>query len=174
MARGCTAEQLRARTIGLNGAKAAEHGRSSAASHVGGCNGHGELREGAVRPIVIRAGEIEARAELNDTRTATAIWEALPIEVRGSTWGDEIYFAIPVKMKTERGQETVALGDLGYWEPGNAFCIFFGPTPASYGQEIRPASPVTVIGRCLDDARQFKANRSGEPVRLEQVQTSGG
>lgn len=121
------------------------------------------------RPITIRAGAVEVRAELNDTNTAAAIWDALPIEVRGNTWGDEIYFSIPVKMKTERGQETVALGDLGYWEPGSAFCIFFGPTPASFGDEIRPASPVTVIGRCLDDATAFKAVRSGEAVRLERA-----
>jgi hypothetical protein len=121
------------------------------------------------REIVIRAGSVEVRAELNDTKTATAIWEALPIEARGNTWGDEIYFAIPVRMKTERGQETVALGDLGYWEPGNAFCIFFGPTPASFGDEIRPASPVTVVGRCHEDARVFTAVRGGETVRLERA-----
>ena len=124
------------------------------------------------RQMTIRAGAVEVRAELNETKTASAIWEALPIEVRGNTWGDEIYFAIPVKMKTERGQETVALGDLGYWEPGNAFCIFFGPTPASYGDEIRPASPVTVVGRCLDDATAFKAVRSGEPVVLARADES--
>src|SRR5438874_11236136 len=117
------------------------------------------------RGIRIRAGEVEARAELNDTKTASAIWDALPIEARGNTWGDEIYFSIPVKMKTERGQETVDLGDLGYWEPGSAFCIFYGPTPMSYGEEIRPASPVTVVGRCLDDATAFKAVASGAVVR---------
>ena len=122
------------------------------------------------RRIVIRAGSVEVPAALNDTRTATAIWEALPIETRGNTWGDEIYFSIPVKLKTERGQETVALGDLGYWEPGSAFCIFFGPTPASYGDEIRPASPVTVVGRCLEDARAFKSVSSGETVRLERAE----
>src|ERR687886_160870 len=121
------------------------------------------------RPILIKAGDVRVRAELNDTRTATAIWEALPIEARGNTWGDEIYFSIPVRMKTERGQETVALGDLGYWEPGNAFCIFFGPTPASIAQEIRPASPVTVVGRCLGDATIFKQVRPGEPVRIEEL-----
>jgi uncharacterized protein len=120
-----------------------------------------------VKQIVIRAGEVESRAELNDTRTAGAVWEALPIEARANTWGDEIYFSIPVKVKTEKGQETVGLGDLGYWEPGTAFCIFFGPTPASYGQEIRPASPVTVVGRCLDDAKAFKAVRPGETVLVE-------
>jgi hypothetical protein len=122
------------------------------------------------RQIIIRAGSVEARAELNDTKTAAAIWDALPIEARGNTWGDEIYFTTPVKLKTERGQETVALGDLGYWEPGSAFCIFFGPTPASYSTEIRPASPVTVFGHCLDEARTFKSFRSGEPVRIERAE----
>ena len=125
------------------------------------------------RLIKIRAGSVESRAELNDTKTASAIWDALPIEARGNTWGDEIYFAIPVKLKTERGQETVALGDLGYWEPGSAFCIFFGPTPMSYGEEIRPASPVTVVGHCLDDASAFKAVRSGEVVSIERESVGG-
>jgi hypothetical protein len=119
------------------------------------------------RQIVIQAGSVRVRGELNETKTAEAIWEALPIEARGNTWGDEIYFSIPVRMKTERGQETVALGDLGYWEPGTAFCIFFGPTPASYGQEIRPASSVTVVGRCQDDPLAFRDVRNGETVRIE-------
>ncbi len=121
------------------------------------------------RPINIRAGQVEVQAELNDTSTAAAIWEALPIERPASTWGDEIYFQIPVRMKTERGQETVAMGDLGYWEPGTAFCIFFGPTPASFAQEIRPASPVTVVGRCLGDATAFKQVRPGELVQIERL-----
>src|SRR5918911_583920 len=119
------------------------------------------------KPITIHAGEVTARAELNETRTARAIWAALPIEARANTWGDEIYFSIPVRLKTERGQETVALGDLGYWEPGTAFCIFFGPTPASYGEEIRPASPVTVVGRCVDDPLAFKVVPNGETVKIE-------
>ena len=123
------------------------------------------------REIVIQAGQVRMPAELNETATATAIWEALPIEARGNTWGDEIYFGIPVSLPTERGQETVELGDLGFWEPGSAFCIFFGPTPMSRGDEIRPASPVTVIGRCLDDSSQFKSVRSGETVRIERSPT---
>ena len=124
------------------------------------------------RDITIQAGSVRVRATLNETRTATAIWEALPIVARGNTWGDEIYFGIPVQEPTERGQETVELGDLGYWEPGSAFCIFFGPTPMSRGDEIRPASPVTVVGRCLDDATAFKRVRSGETVRIERAEAS--
>jgi uncharacterized protein len=124
-----------------------------------------------VRRIVIRAGSVEVRAELNESKTAQAIWESLPIETPGNTWGDEIYFPIAVRMKTERGQETVDIGDLGYWEPGNAFCIFFGPTPMSYADEIRPASPVTVVGKVLDDPTAFKSVRSGETIRIDRAES---
>lgn len=122
-----------------------------------------------MRRIRITAGEVVATASLNDTRTADAIWSALPIEARASTWGDEIYFSIPVRMETERGQEVVDLGDLGYWSPGSAFCIFFGPTPASRGSEIRPASEVTVFGKVEGDPKLFKKVPSGARVRIEQA-----
>ena len=120
------------------------------------------------RAIRIIAGDLVAAADLNETNTATAIWTALPIEARGQTWGDEIYFGIGIRADAEAPQEVVALGDLGYWPPGSAFCIFFGPTPMSYGDEIRPASPVTVVGRLMGDARVFKKVAAGTTVRLEQ------
>jgi hypothetical protein len=84
-----------------------------------------------VKRIRIEAGSIEALAELNDSGTAQAIWEALPIRGQASLWGDEIYFSIPVSMGLEKGQEVVNAGGLGYWPQGKAFCIFFGPTPVS-------------------------------------------
>jgi len=120
-------------------------------------------------PTAIRiiAGNVEARAELNDSQTARKIAEALPITARASTWGDEIYFSIPVECAPEEPRDVVELGDLGYWPPGTAFCIFFGPTPASEGNEIRPASAVNIIGRVRDDAKVFKAVRAGAPVRIE-------
>ena len=99
------------------------------------------------REIKITAGSVVASAELNDSKTADAIWDALPITARGNTWGDEIYFGIPVSVGEENGKEVVEMGDIAYWPPGSAFCIFFGPTPASDGDEIRPASPVNIIGR---------------------------
>jgi hypothetical protein len=89
--------------------------------------------------------------------------------VAGQTWGDEIYFAIPVKAKSESPREVVELGDLAYWPPGSAFCIFYGPTPASRGDEIRPASPVNVFGHVLGDPTVFKAVRSGTTVRVERA-----
>jgi hypothetical protein len=116
--------------------------------------------------IRIAAEAIEAEAELNNTRTAQAIWQALPIKGRVSLWGDEIYFSIPVNLQLEDGQEVVSIGDLGYWPDGNAFCIFFGRTPASQGDEIRPASPVTVFGRVIGDATIFKRVTAGTRITV--------
>jgi hypothetical protein len=118
------------------------------------------------KKIHIRAGAIEAEAELNDTRTAQAIWEILPIEGRTNLWGDEIYFSIPLSLELETGQELVNIGELGYWPQGNAFCIFFGPTPVSQGDEIRPASPVTVFGKIHSDATIFKNVAAGMKITI--------
>jgi hypothetical protein len=120
-------------------------------------------------PTAIRivAGEVAAAAELNDSETAQKIAAALPIEASVNTWGDEIYFSIPVSAAEEEAKATVEMGDLGYWPPGSAFCIFFGPTPASQGDEIRPASPVNIIGRVEGDATVFKAVPSGAAVTIE-------
>jgi hypothetical protein len=121
------------------------------------------------REIKITAGSVVASAELNDSKTADAIWDALPITARGNTWGDEIYFGIPVSADEENGKEVVEMGDIAYWPPGSAFCIFFGPTPASRGNEIRPASAVNVVGKVIGDAKAFKSVRSGEQVTLEKA-----
>ena len=118
------------------------------------------------KKIRIRAGAIEAEAELNATRTAQAIWETLPIKSRVNLWGDEIYFSILLSLGLELGQELVSLGDLGYWPDGNAFCIFFGPTPVSQGDEIRPASPVTVFGKVIGDATAFKKIAEGTKITI--------
>ena len=122
------------------------------------------------KKIKIKAGGIEAEAVLNDSPTAQKIWEALPIEARGNTWGDEIYFAIPVKSSLGKdARELVEVGDLGYWPSGSAFCIFFGPTPVSRGNEVRPASAVNVIGRVTGDAKAFKKVSDGAKVRIEKA-----
>src|SRR5262245_34176627 len=123
----------------------------------------------AERAIRVTAGTVSAEARLNDSRTARAIWEALPIEAKAQTWGDEIYFAIAVDAAEDEAKAVVELGDLGYWPPGQAFCIFFGPTPASRGDEIRPASPVNVVGRVTGDATTFKRVRSGAKVVIERA-----
>ncbi len=116
--------------------------------------------------IRIKAGTVELSAELNDSKTSQSIWEALPITGNANRWGDEIYFSIPLNLGTEDGKEVVAIGDLAYWAPGNAFCIFFGPTPASHGDEVRPASPVSVFGKIIGDATQFKQLHSGNSIKV--------
>jgi uncharacterized protein len=118
--------------------------------------------------ILIKAGAVTAEGVLNDTPTAKAIWDALPLTGKANTWGDEIYFAIPVKQDLEpTAQEIVDLGDLGYWPSGRAFCIFFGPTPASTGNEIRPASAVNMIGRVEGDPTVFKQVKDGARVQID-------
>jgi hypothetical protein len=119
------------------------------------------------KKITITAEDIKMSAQLNDSNTAKKIWEALPIEANVQTWGDEIYFSIPVKVGLENAKAVVSEGDLGYWSPGNAFCIFFGPTPASEGEEIRPASPVNVFGKIIGDPKVFKKVRSGAKIIIE-------
>lgn len=122
------------------------------------------------RVITIKAGSVSAKAVLVDNPTAEAIWKALPLEAKGNTWGDEIYFSIPVKADLDdNAKEVVALGDLGYWPTGRAFCIFFGPTPASTGKEIRPASAVNVFGKVRGDPTVFKKVRDGAAVRVERA-----
>ena len=116
--------------------------------------------------ITITAGAVEVSAELNDTDAAEAVWNALPFSASGNTWGDEIYFRIPVAAESEDLQEVVDFGDLAYWPPGSAFCIFFGPTPASRGDEIRPASAVAVIGRITGDAAQLRQVSAGTAVTI--------
>jgi hypothetical protein len=123
-----------------------------------------------MRTITITVGGVQATAELNETATAAAIWAALPLEAPANTWGDEIYFGIPVSCEPEEdARADVAVGELGYWPPGNAFCIFFGRTPASSGSTPRAASPVNVFGRVTDDATRFRGTRSGERVRIERT-----
>jgi hypothetical protein len=91
----------------------------------------------------------------------------LPITGRANLWGDEIYFSIPLRLKLEAGQELVSIGDLGYWPDGNAFCIFFGSTPVSQGDEIRPASPVTVFGNVIGDATVFRKVAEGTKITVK-------
>ena len=117
--------------------------------------------------IRIKAGKVEVSAELNSTKTAQAIWDALPITGRGNRWGEEIYFSIPLSLEPENAQEVVTMGDLGYWPPGTAFCIFFGPTPMSQGQEIRPASAVNVFGKVTTDAKVLKQVASGTEITID-------
>ena len=122
------------------------------------------------RTIKIISGAVEVTGTLSDCPTATAIWNALPIKSTADTWGDEIYFTIPVQVELDdTAREVVEKGALGFWPSGPAFCIFFGPTPASRGAEIRPASAVNVFGRITGDLSVLKKVRSGSAILVEKA-----
>ncbi len=120
--------------------------------------------------INIAVGKVSIEAEMFDTPTATRIFEALPIEATANVWGDEIYFDVPLSLEPEPdARADVAVGDLAYWPAGPAFCIFFGPTPVSTGDQPRAYSPVNVFGHVLGDAGQFKGLSSGTPVKVTKI-----
>jgi len=120
--------------------------------------------------IRIQAGGIVVEADLNDSATACKIAAALPIEAKVRTWGDEIYFNVPVECEEENPREVVEMGDVGYWPPGTALCLFFGPTPVSRGDEIRPASAVNIVGKIKSDAKVLKSVRAGTAIRIERAE----
>ncbi len=122
--------------------------------------------------IRIKAGSVEVTAELNDTKTAEAIWQALPLKAQANRWGDEIYFSIPVSLGPENATENVKVGDLGYWPAGKGFCIFFGPTPISEGKEPRPASPCNLFGKVVGDATVLRKVASGTDIAVEKATES--
>ena len=119
--------------------------------------------------IVIKTGDLKINAQLNDSKTAKMIYDKLPIEGRVRLWAEEIYFEIPVKLGEENAQEVVEKGDIGYWPPGRAFCLFFGLTPVSKGEEIRPASPVNVFGKIVGNLIILKKIENGTEVNIERV-----
>lgn len=115
----------------------------------------------------------EVLAELTDEyspKTFNDVVKALPIEGVVSIWGSEIYFPIPVFVGEENPFEVVEKGTIAYWPPGNSLCIFWGPTPASrHKDEIRPASPVNVVGRVLGDPEVFSKVKFREKIIIEKV-----
>lgn len=112
---------------------------------------------------------LEVEGELLDNETGKAIYEALPIRSKARRWGMEIYFPIPVKCEPENQKEIVQVGDMGYWPPGSAWCIFFGPTPISERGEIRPASPVNIFGKVNASPEELDKVKEGEGILIERA-----
>ena len=120
------------------------------------------------RKIKIKSSDISVEAELNESKTARLILESLPVKSLANTWGDEVYFEIPVTAELdETAKEFVEIGDLGYWPTGKAFCIFFGPTPISRGDKIKPASSVNIVGKIIGNAKVFEKVRDGDKIVIE-------
>jgi len=120
--------------------------------------------------VLIKAGDEVVEAQLNDGTTARAILDALVIQGNAQRWGGEIYFSIPVSCEIEDdSRDVLDAGELAYWPPGRAFCIFFGPTPASQGDEIRAASAVNIVGRLKGDFSMLWDVPDGASVSIEQA-----
>ena len=123
-----------------------------------------------MRKISIHAGTVTMTATLLENETADAIWQALPLSARGNRWGDEVYFEIPVGLsQAPDARDVLEVGELGYWPVGRAFCIFWGPTPASKGDEIRAYSPVNVFGRLDGDPSALEDVPGGIEIRIDRV-----
>jgi len=121
------------------------------------------------KKIKIIAGEIERIAILNDSPMAQVLWKSLPLESSVNRWGDEIYFSTSLKEARGEKREVVDKGDIAFWPPGSALCIFFGLTPASRGEEIRPASEVILVGKVEGDLEEFKKVEDGKRIRIEEA-----
>ena len=123
------------------------------------------------RQIKIISNEIEVIAGIDDSETANGIWGALPIESSVSTWGEEIYFTIPVQIEeTDDARQDMDIGELGYWPPGSALCVFFGRTPASTSDQPRAASNVNPFGMVSGDVTPLHSIRPGESVTVSRIQ----
>ncbi len=120
--------------------------------------------------VIIKIGSVQLKAKLFDTETAKKITSVLPIEADINVWGDEFYFEVPVKMPLDETATTdVDIGDIGYWPPGNAIAIFFGPTPMSSGSRPVPASEVNLVGKILDDAKELAKCKSERKIVIEKL-----
>ena len=118
------------------------------------------------RKISFTSGSITIEGILNETETAKKIWSSLPLDSSVNTWGDEIYFSVQVDNELENSQEIVDLGDIGFWPPGNAICLFFGPTPNSSEGEIRPASSVNIVGKIIGNLEELKLIKSASKISV--------
>jgi hypothetical protein len=120
-----------------------------------------------MKKVIISSGDIRLDAGFNDSPTANAIYEILPVTGSANVWGDEIYFTIPVHLdQSSDALQEVEVGDMAFWPAGDAFCIFFGPTPVSTGDKPKAYSPVNVFGSIEGDATVLRDVSNGDAVTV--------
>lgn len=121
--------------------------------------------------IKISAGQYSFTANMNKSKTSSIIFNMLPVEGFANIWGEEIYFSLPVHIEEDSdAHEIVDAGELGFWPAGNAFCIFFGPTPVSTDNRPRAYSPVNVFGKIEGDISDLKKIENGEKITVLKLQ----
>jgi len=120
------------------------------------------------RFIRVRICRREWIVELNQTGTASRVYRSCPLEGEAEVWGEEVYFSVPVEHDPKDPlSHYVCRGEVGFWPPGRAICLFFGATPESPEGTIRPDGPVIVIGRVVSDFADYHKVREGERARVE-------
>jgi hypothetical protein len=117
--------------------------------------------------LIFKTAKVTLEGELNNSQTALKIYEKLPLEAKANTWGEEIYFEIPVSCKPENATLDVGAGDIAYWPEGNCLCIFFGKTPVSINNKPRPASEVNIVGKVTGDISILRNIKSGDKITVE-------
>lgn len=120
--------------------------------------------------IKISNGEYSFMAELYNTQTGNEIFKKLPFETSFTSWGNEIYFSIPVNVSLESAaRSTLEVGELGFYPPMSAFCVFFGPTPMSIDDKPQAAGDVNVFGKLLEVDQDKLRNIRGGKIKVEKA-----
>ncbi|MEM7821330.1 MAG: cyclophilin-like fold protein [Candidatus Aenigmatarchaeota archaeon] len=117
--------------------------------------------------IITKKQEMIAELTEKNPRTAEAIYNSLPIEGNLKKWGEEVFFDCGINLEEENSQKIVSVGDVAYWPPGRAICIFFGKTPFSRDEKPIAFSPVNVFGKIKSNFRFLKNIKDGEKIRIE-------